>query len=74
MPHGYSIREAVNEQEVYSALAHATKGYGGVVRFADRIGVHRNYIHGMLNGNRRVSAAVAQALGYEIRWVRKEGK
>jgi hypothetical protein len=70
MPHGYSTRQAVNEVELHSALCAATKGYGNVIRFAERVGVDRNYIHGMLDGNRRVSAAVASALGFELRWVR----
>ena len=72
MPHGYSTRQAVNESELYSALVHATKGYGGVIRFARNIGVDRAYIHGMIAGNRRVSNDVAQWLGYELRWMRKD--
>ena len=72
MPHGYSVREAVNEGELYTALAKATAGYGGVVRFARKVGISRNYIQGMTIGNRRVSADVAGRLGYELRWVRKE--
>jgi hypothetical protein len=72
MPHGYSIRQAENESELYSALAKATAGYGGVVRFARKVGVDRNYIHGMLAGSRRVSADVAGRLGYELVWRKRE--
>jgi hypothetical protein len=71
MPHGYSVRQASNEQEVYQALVAATKGYGKVIRFAKQVGVDRNYIHGMIAGNRRVSVEVARWLGYELRWVKK---
>ena len=74
MPHSYSVREAVNEGELYTALVHATKGYGGVVRFARKAGVSRNYIQGMTIGNRRISAEVAARLGYELRWTKKETK
>jgi len=65
------VREAVNENEVFQALAAATRGYGGVVRFARRLGVSRNYINNMLYAGTRVSTAVAQSLGWELRWVRR---
>jgi hypothetical protein len=71
--HGYSTRQAVNEQEVYSALVAATKGYGGVVRFAGKVGVRREYVHQMISGSRRVSVEAARWLGWELRWVRKDG-
>jgi hypothetical protein len=69
--HSYSVREAVNEGEVYTALSAATKGYGGVVRFAKRVGFTREYVQGMLYGGHRMSTRVAGALGWELRWVRK---
>ena len=72
MAHGYSVRQAVNEQEVYSALCAATKGYGGVIRFALRVGISRKYIHGMLSGSSRISAEVAGKLGYKLMWMRCE--
>ena len=71
MPHGYSVREAVNESEVHQALAAATRGYGGVVRFARRLGVSRDYINNMLYAGTRVSTAVGDRLGWELRWVKK---
>ena len=74
MPRSHSVREAVNEQEVHDALSATTRGYGGVVRFARRVGVSREYIHGMLDGGRRVSVEVAGWLGFELRWVRKKVK
>ncbi len=74
MPRSHSVREAVNEHEVHTALRSATTGYGGVVRFARKIGVSREYLHGMLDGNRRVSAEVAGHLGFELRWVKKVEK
>jgi plasmid maintenance system antidote protein VapI len=70
-PQGYSTRQAVNENEIYSDLATVTQGYGGVVKFARRIGVSREYIHRMLDGTQRVSAKVAAGLGWELRWVRR---
>ena len=69
--HSYSVRQAVNEDEVYSALAAATKGYGGVVRFARKAGLARPYVAGMLSGNRRVSAEVAGHLGFDLKWVKR---
>ena len=72
MPHGYSVREAVNEGEVHSALCRATAGYGGVVEFARRVGFTREYVQGMLYGPQRMSTKVAKALGYELRWVKIE--
>jgi hypothetical protein len=72
MPHGYSVREATNENEVHAALCRATEGYGGVVRFARRLGVSRQYIHNMLYGGARISVEVARKLGFELRWVRKD--
>jgi len=72
MPHGYSVREAVNESEVHQALCLATKGYGGLVRFVRRFGLCYKYVQGMLYGDRRMSVEVAGKLGYELRWVRVE--
>jgi hypothetical protein len=72
MPHGYSVREAVNEQEVYLALARATAGYGNSGRFARRVGLTRQYVQGMLYQGNRISTKVARALGFELRWVRVE--
>lgn len=69
----YSTRQAANEHQVYRALIEATRGYGGVVRFARRSGVSREYVHRMLDGKQRVSAEVASALGWELKWVRKSG-
>jgi len=71
MPHGNSVRQALNEDEVHSALCAATHGYGNTVRFARRIGVSREYIRGMIYGGRRISVEVAGLLGYELRWVKK---
>lgn len=70
MPHSYSVREAVNEAEIHQALANATKGYGGVVRFARRLGVSRQYVNNMLHAGARVSVEVARRLGWELRWVK----
>ena len=72
MPHGHFHRQAANESEVYSALVSATRGYGALGRFVERHGLCYKFVQGMLYGNRRVSAGVAQALGYELRWVRIE--
>lgn len=75
MPRGpYSVREAVNEHEVQAALLDATKGYGGVVRFAKRVGFSRHYVQTMLYGGGRISTRVASALGFQLMWVRKEQK
>ena len=71
MPRSYSVREAVNEQEVYSALMAATRGYGGVARFARRAGIARKSVQGMLYGGCRISVKVAGALRFELRWTRK---
>lgn len=71
MPRSHSVREAINENVLYAALRAATQGYGGVVRFARKVGISREYVHGMQAGNRRVSAEVAGKLGYELRWMRK---
>jgi len=70
MPHGYSVREATNEQEVYSALVVATTGYGNLVKFARRAGLSPEHVHGMMFGQQRVSVRVGRALGFELRWVR----
>ena len=71
-PQSYSVREAVNEHEVQAALLNATKGYGGVVRFAKRVGFSREYVQGMLYGGGRISTRVASALGFQLMWVRRE--
>jgi hypothetical protein len=70
MPHSYSVREAVNEAEIHQALTAATKGYGGVIKFARRLGVSRQYVNNMLHAGARISTAVASRLGWELRWVR----
>ena len=70
--HSHSVREAVNESEIHAALAHATKGYGGVIRFARRTKLTYEYVQMMLYGSRRVSVEVAEKLGYQLMWVRRE--
>jgi len=70
MPRGHSVREAVNESEIFSALVHATKGYGGLVRFSRETGVGYEYLQMMLSGSRRISALVAGKLGYQLKWVK----
>jgi hypothetical protein len=71
----HSTRQAQNEDELYSALVQATKGYGGLIRFARQTGIEYKYLQMMLSGGRRVSAEVAAWLGWELRWVKKgEGK
>ena len=74
MPHprSHSVREAVNESEIHAALAAATKGYGGVIRFARRTRLTYEYVQMMLYGSRRVSVEVARHLGYHLRWVKYE--
>lgn len=74
MPHSHSVREAVNEQEVQLALHAATRGHGRLIQFVDRFGLCYKYVQGMLYGNRRVSAEVAGRLGFELRWVRRNGQ
>ena len=69
----HSVREAVNEHEIHSALIAATAGYGNVIRFAKRLGLSRQYVNNMLYAGTRVSTQVAAALGYELRWVKKNG-
>lgn len=71
MPRGPSVREAVNEGEVKQALKQATAGYGNSQPFCDRLGLAREYVQGMVHGNRRVSVRVAEALGYELRWIKR---
>lgn len=68
----YSVREAINEHEIQAALIRATKGYGGVVKFASRVGFSRSYVQRMLYGGERMSVKVAGALGYELRWVKRD--
>ena len=70
-PGSYSVREAVNENEVQAALIRATKGYGGVVKFARQTGFTREYVGRMLYGGERMNAKVADALGYELKWVKR---
>jgi len=70
MPRGYSVRQAVNESAIYSALVHATKGYGGLVKFSRQTGVCYEYLQMMLCGSRRISVEVAGKLGWELRWVK----
>jgi hypothetical protein len=72
MPRSHSVREAVNEAEIYQALTEATRGYGGVTRFARRLGVSRQYINNMLYAGARISTAVGAKLGWELRWVRTQ--
>jgi hypothetical protein len=70
MPRGYSTRQATNESEVYQALVAATKGYGNVIRFAERVGIRSQSVHAMLDGGQRVSVEVARHLGYTLRWIK----
>lgn len=68
----HHVREAVNECEVKAALREITRGYGAMKLFAEQHGLNPDCIVNMVCNTTRISVPVAAALGYELRWVKKE--
>jgi hypothetical protein len=46
-------------------------GYGNGKRLAEEFGVHPTYLRSAKSGNQPVTAKIAAALGWELRWARK---
>jgi len=62
----------VNDSEVLVELDRRASGYGNGVKLARELGMKPTHLHSMKSGYVRVSQKVAGALGFELRWVRKQ--
>jgi hypothetical protein len=63
----------VNDSEVLADLNRRTQGYGSGTRLARKLGVDARHLHTIKSGSQPVSQKVATGLGFELRWVRKQG-
>ena len=61
----------VNDEEVLRALETHTNGYGNRAKFADKLDMEPAYLGQILAGTRPICAKLTDALGYELRWVKK---
>ena len=65
---------AVNDDEVLADLDERTAGYGSGNKFAAELGMHPTALKSIKSGNQRMTARVAEALGWELKWVRKRDR
>jgi hypothetical protein len=63
----------VNDAELLVELDAVTKGYGNTKRVAGEIDMELSHLHSIRSGNRPMNEMVAHYLGYELRWVKKQG-
>ena len=62
----------INDNEVLAALDLRTHGYGNGWRTANELGIEPSHLREIKSGRRKVSRKVAEGLGYQLLWVRKE--
>lgn len=60
----------VSEESVRDALIRATRERGSCTALATNLGFSIEYISRMRRGKDKIAPAVADRLGYEIRWSR----
>lgn len=61
----------INDEELHKILRTACREYGGQTRLAERVGIKRQYITKVFNGEKPISDDIARALGYKRMWVKK---
>jgi hypothetical protein len=62
-----------NDEEVLKALDEQAQGYGNTSKFAVKIGTVTSHISDVRSGYRKMDKRIAAALGYELKWVKKQG-
>ena len=62
----------VNEEEVLRELDRCTRGYGNGVGLARELKIEPRRLHEVKSGARRIIREIAEGLGYELRWVKKQ--
>jgi len=72
MPRTFHPRRPVNDEEVLAVLDRRMRGYGNGKRTALDLGVDYAHLRSMRAGAEPVTAKVAKALGFELRWVRRK--
>ena len=63
-----------NDEEVLRALDQRTHGRGNGAQTARDLGIEPSHLREIKSGRRNVSRKVAEGLGYELRWIKKETK
>lgn len=61
-----------NDDEVLLELDRRTKGYGNGERTARELGVESSHLREIKSGRRSLTGRVAEGLGFDLRWVRKD--
>ena len=64
----------VNDHEILAELDRRCLGYGNGVQTARELGIEPSHLREMKSGRRKPSAKVADGLGYELCWIKKETK
>jgi hypothetical protein len=62
----------VNDTEVLADLDRQMAGYGNGRRLADKLDMEPSHLRSMRSGSTSLGRRVAEALGWELRWVRKD--
>ena len=66
------MQRPVNDEVILRAIEARGRGY--VPRLAVELDMDASHIREMLSGRRGPNLRVAAAMGYELRWVRKESE
>lgn len=62
----------VNDEEVLQALDRLMNGRGNGARTAKLLDVDYSHLRQFKSGYRRINQKVAEKLGFELRWIRKD--
>jgi hypothetical protein len=65
------FRRPINDSEVLHDLDRRMSGYGNGVRLAESLDMDPAHLRSIRSGYRTPSIKVAAALGYELRWVKR---
>jgi AraC-like DNA-binding protein len=69
---GVRIRP-VNDEQVCQELFERTRKHGSIQKLADKLGMAACHLRSQVSGNESLHPRVAAALGYELKWVKKQG-
>jgi len=64
------IRRPSNDEELVLILENRAKGYGNLAKLADVLDINPPHLRSMISGSMKVSMKVANALGYDLQWVK----
>lgn len=63
----------VNDEMLLQLLDAKTKGYGSKSKLATELDMEPSHLRSILAGSRTIGIKLASFLGYELKWVKKDG-